>query len=70
MTNRGERRGHRVIMRVVLTPDDAAVAAGYSVNPAPWRELFDELMTLIAGRLGRAEPRRTAREFVLRCCRR
>jgi hypothetical protein len=27
--------------------------------------LFDELMSVIAGRFGRAEPRRTAREFVL-----
>jgi SRSO17 transposase len=27
--------------------------------------LFDELMFLVAGRFGRAEPRRTAREFVL-----
>jgi SRSO17 transposase len=27
--------------------------------------LFDELMSLVAGRFGRAEPRRTAREFVL-----
>jgi SRSO17 transposase len=26
--------------------------------------LFDELMFLVAGRFGRAEPRRTAREFV------
>jgi hypothetical protein len=28
--------------------------------------LFDELMFLVAGRLGRAEPRRTAREFTAR----
>jgi SRSO17 transposase len=27
--------------------------------------LFDELMSLVAGRFGRVEPRRTAREFVL-----
>jgi SRSO17 transposase len=49
----------------VWTPDDDAVAAGHSVDPAGWRELFDELMFLVAGRFGRAEPRRTAREFVL-----
>jgi SRSO17 transposase len=49
----------------VSTPDDAAVAAGHSVDPAGWRVLFDELMFLVAGRFGRAEPRRTAREFVL-----
>jgi SRSO17 transposase len=49
----------------VQTPDDAAVAAGHSVDPAGWRVLFDELMSLVAGRFGRVEPRRTAREFVL-----
>jgi SRSO17 transposase len=49
----------------VSTPDDGAVAAGHSVDPASWRELFDELMSLVAGRFGRVEPRRTAREFVL-----
>src|SRR6266481_2004537 len=27
--------------------------------------MFDELMSLVAGRFGRVEPRRTAREFVL-----
>jgi SRSO17 transposase len=48
----------------VSTPDDDAVAAGHSVDPASWRELFDELMFLVAGRFGRVEPRRTAREFV------
>ena len=47
------------------TPDDGAVAASQSVDPASWRELFDELMSLVAGRFGRVEPRRTAREFVL-----
>jgi SRSO17 transposase len=49
----------------VSTPDDVAVAAGHSVDPAGWRVLFDELMCLVAGRFGWAEPRRTAREFVL-----
>jgi hypothetical protein len=48
----------------VWTPDDGAVAAGHSVDPAGWRELFDELMFLVAGRFTRVEPRRTAREFV------
>ena len=41
------------------------MAAGHSVDPAGWRGLFDELMFLVAGRFGRVEPRRTAREFVL-----
>jgi SRSO17 transposase len=47
------------------TPDDDAVAAGHSVDPARWRVLFDELMFRVAGRFARVEPRRTAREFVL-----
>jgi SRSO17 transposase len=49
----------------VWTPDDDAVAAGHSVDPASWRVLFDELMYLVAGRFRRVEPRRAAREFVL-----
>jgi SRSO17 transposase len=48
----------------VSTPDDGAVAAGHSVDLAGWREMFDELMWLVAGRFGRVEPRRTARQFV------
>ena len=40
------------------------MAAGHSVDPAGWRELFGELMFLVAGRFARVEPRRTAREFV------
>lgn len=35
------------------------------MDPASWRELFDELMSLVAGRFARVEPRRTARELVL-----
>jgi hypothetical protein len=48
----------------VWTPDDVAVAAGHSVDPAGWRELFGELMCLVVGRFGRVEPRRTARQLV------
>jgi SRSO17 transposase len=48
----------------VWTPDDDVVAAGHSVDPAGWRVLFDELMSVVAGRFARVEPRRTAREFV------
>lgn len=47
------------------TPDDVAVAAGHSLDPAGWRVLSDELMSLVAGRFGRVEPRSAAREFVL-----
>jgi hypothetical protein len=53
-------------MRGVSTPDDDAVAAGHSVDPALWRVLFDELMFLVAGRFGRVDPRGTARDMVLR----
>jgi SRSO17 transposase len=49
----------------VSTPDDDAVAVGHSVDPARWRVLFDELMFQVAGRFGRVEPRRTARDMVL-----
>jgi SRSO17 transposase len=49
----------------VTTHDDLAVAAGLSVDPARWREQFDELMGRIAGRFARVEPRRRARSFVL-----
>jgi SRSO17 transposase len=48
----------------VWTPDDLVVAAGHSVDPAGWRVLFDELMSQVAGRFARVEPRRVAREFV------
>jgi SRSO17 transposase len=40
------------------------VAAGHSVDPARWQELFDELLGRVAGRFGRVEPRRHARAFV------
>ena len=49
----------------MTTYDIPAVAAGLSVGPARWREQFDELMGLIAGRFVRVEPRRRARAFVL-----
>jgi SRSO17 transposase len=41
------------------------VAAGQSVDPAGWQALFDELMSRIAGRFARVEPRRAARDLVL-----
>jgi SRSO17 transposase len=41
------------------------MAAACSVSPAAWRHTFDEVMARIAGRFGRVEPRRTARELVL-----
>jgi SRSO17 transposase len=49
----------------VSTLDDLVVAAGHSVDPDRWGALFDELMSRIAGRFCRVEPRRRARAFVL-----
>ena len=49
----------------MTTHDDPAVAAGLSVDPARWREQFDDLMGRIAGRFARVEPRRRARALVL-----
>jgi SRSO17 transposase len=49
----------------VTTHDNPAVAAELSVDPARWREQFDDLMGRIAGRFARVEPRRRARAFVL-----
>jgi SRSO17 transposase len=42
-----------------------AVTAGLSVDPARWREQFDELMGRIAGRFARVGPRRRVRAFVV-----
>lgn len=41
------------------------MAAGHSVDPAHWLDLFDALMARIAGRFARVEPRRRARSLVL-----
>jgi SRSO17 transposase len=49
----------------VWNTDDLAVAAGHSVDPERWRAHFDGLMGRIAGRFGRVEPRRHARDLVL-----
>jgi len=49
----------------VTTHDNLAVAPGLSVDPARWREQFDDLMGRIAGRFARVEPRRRARALVL-----
>jgi hypothetical protein len=51
--------------RVVSTPDDLAVAASHSVDPARRKAMFDELMGRIAGRFARVEPRRRTRKLVL-----
>jgi SRSO17 transposase len=45
--------------------EDHAVAAGHSVDPARWQEAFDGLMSRIAGRFARVEPRRRARQLML-----
>jgi hypothetical protein len=42
------------------------VAAGHSVtvDPARWQELFDQVMSRVAGRFARVELRRRAKAFV------
>jgi SRSO17 transposase len=49
----------------VSTTEDLAVAAGHSVDLAGWQGLFNDLMSRIAGRFVRVEPRRAARDLVL-----
>jgi SRSO17 transposase len=49
----------------VSTLDDLPVAAGHIVDPGSWRDAFDELMSRLAPRFGRVEPRRRVRSFVL-----
>jgi SRSO17 transposase len=45
--------------------NEETVAAGRSVDPARWHEVFEVLMGRIAGRFARVEPRRRARDLVL-----
>jgi hypothetical protein len=45
--------------------NDLAVAAGHGVDPARWQEAFEVLMSRIAGRFARVEPRRRVRDLVL-----
>ncbi|MFI2270406.1 transposase, partial [Micromonospora aurantiaca (nom. illeg.)] len=40
------------------------MAACHSVDPAGWRVILDEAQKRVAGRFERAEPRRTAGQFV------
>jgi SRSO17 transposase len=49
----------------VTTHEDLAVAAGHSVDPGRWLDIFDELMLRIGNRFCRVEQRRRARAFVL-----
>jgi SRSO17 transposase len=50
----------------VRTTEDQTVAAGHSLNvdPARWQAGLEELLSRVAGRFGRVEPRRRARAFV------
>jgi SRSO17 transposase len=61
----GREDGHRDHAVFVKTTSDLAVAAGHSVDRAGWQADFDGVMARVAGRFGRVEPRRTARQFVL-----
>ena len=49
------------------TTEDQTVVAGHSldVDPGRWQVGLEELLGRVAGRLGRVEPRRRARAFVL-----
>ena len=49
----------------MTTQDNLAVAAAASVDGGRWLAHLDELMARIAGRFGRVEPRRRARQLVL-----
>jgi SRSO17 transposase len=49
----------------VTTHDDLAVAAGHSVDPGRWLDIFDDLMLRTGCRFRRVEARRRARAFVL-----
>ena len=60
----GHRDGHRLIV-IVVDKQDRAVAVEASVDVEMWREQFDTGFARIAGRFGRAEPRRQARAFLL-----
>lgn len=40
------------------------MAVGHSVDPAGWRVILDEAVARVAGRFARAEPRRTAEQFI------
>ncbi|GAA3367339.1 IS701 family transposase [Streptomyces sannanensis] len=41
------------------------MAAGHSVDPVHWQDVFEGLMSRIAGRFARVEPRRRVRRLVL-----
>ncbi|EFL29564.1 transposase [Streptomyces viridochromogenes DSM 40736] len=45
--------------------EDHAVGASHSVDPARWQEAFEVLMSRMAGRFARVEPRRRVRDLVL-----
>jgi SRSO17 transposase len=45
--------------------NNRAVAAAAIVDPDVWTELFEDDFARIAGRFGRVEPRRTARDYLL-----
>jgi SRSO17 transposase len=48
----------------VKTPEDRVMAVADSVDPDSWMLTFNKLMSRIAGRFARVEPRRTAGAYV------
>ena len=61
----GDGRGTATADHRCVKTNDLAVAAGDSVDPARWQEAFEGLMSRIAGRFARVEPRRRVRQLVL-----
>lgn len=51
-------------MVFVRPTQDQAMAADPSVDPEGWQSIFESVMSRIAGRFTRVEPRRTARAFL------
>jgi SRSO17 transposase len=47
------------------TTEDHTMAAGHSVTPTSWQAGLDELLSRVAGRFARVEPRWRAKAFVL-----
>lgn len=45
--------------------NEETVAAGHSIDPVHWRQSFEAVLSRIAGRFARVEPRRRARRLIL-----
>lgn len=45
--------------------NEETVAVGHSIDPVHWRQSFEAVLSRIAGRFARIEPRRSARRLIL-----